>query len=75
MPSPDIARQRLISQGLMNAALKAASAVVARLGAVQAQDYAAARWAISQRTVGLTEAEIEHEIAGVIPVAHPARSR
>jgi hypothetical protein len=62
MPVPDIARQRLINQGLIAPTLTTATEVVARLGAVQAQDYAASRWGIAQRTVGLTDAQIEREI-------------
>jgi hypothetical protein len=62
MPQPDITRQRLINQGLINPASKAASTVVATLGAVQAQDYAASKWGIAQRTDGLTDARIEREI-------------
>ena len=62
MPGPDIARQRLINQGLVKPVLKTAGEVVARLGAVQAQDYAASKWGIAQRTSGLTDAEIEKEI-------------
>ena len=62
MPEPDIARQRLINQGLVKPTLKTASEVVAELGAVQAQDYAASRWGIAQRTVGLTDDQIEREI-------------
>jgi hypothetical protein len=59
---PDIARQRLINQGLVRPTLEKASEVVARLGAVQAQDYAASKWGIAQRTTGLTDAQIEKEI-------------
>ncbi len=62
MRQPDITRQRLINQGLVKPALKTASAVVARLGAVQAQDYAASKWGIAQRTARLTDAQIEREI-------------
>ena len=62
MPQPDITRQRLINQGLVKPALKTASTVVATLGAVQAQDYAASKWGIAQRTTGLTDARIEREI-------------
>jgi len=62
MPRPDIARQRLINQGLVKPTLKTASEVVARLGAVQAQDYGASKWGIAQRTGGLTDAEIEKKI-------------
>jgi hypothetical protein len=62
MPGPDIVRQRLTNQGLVRPKLKTAGEVVARLGAVQAQDYAASKWGIAQRTSGLTDAEIEKEI-------------
>ncbi|HEY8164514.1 MAG TPA: winged helix DNA-binding domain-containing protein [Gemmatimonadaceae bacterium] len=57
-----VARQRLINQGLVKPTLKTASAVVARLGAVQAQDYAGAKWGVAQRTAGLTDAQIEREV-------------
>jgi hypothetical protein len=74
MPTPDIVRQRLINQGLVRPALKAAAEVVARLGAVQAQDYAASKWGISQRTGGLTDAQIEKEIDdGTIVRTHVLR--
>ena len=62
MARPDIARQRLINQGLVKPTLKTASEVVARLGAVQAQDYGASKWGIAQRTDGLTDAQIEKEM-------------
>src|SRR5687767_6827557 len=62
MPASDIARQRLINQGLVKPILKTATAVVAKLGAVQAQDYAGSKWGIAQRTAGLTDAQIEKEI-------------
>jgi hypothetical protein len=69
-----IARQRLINQGLVKPALKTANEVVARLGAVQAQDYGGAKWGISQRTAGLTDAEIEKEIDdGAIVRTHVLR--
>jgi len=32
--------------------------VVGWLGAVQAQDYAAAKWAVAQRTQGITDAAL-----------------
>jgi hypothetical protein len=58
----DIARQRLVNQGLVKPTLKTASEVVAKLGAVQAQDYGASKWGIAERTAGLTDAQIEREI-------------
>jgi hypothetical protein len=52
----------LINQRLVKPTLETAGEVVARLGAVQAQDYAASKWGIAQRTSGLTDAQIENEI-------------
>jgi hypothetical protein len=74
MPGPDIAPQRLINQGLVKPTLETASDVVARLGAVQAQDYAASKWGIAQRTGGLTDKQIEKEIdEGTILRTHVLR--
>ena len=74
MPSTDIARQRLISQGLIKPTLKSANEVVTRLGAVQAQDYGASKWGIAQRTNGLTDVDIEKEIDdGTIVRTHVLR--
>jgi len=48
--------------------------VVRALGAVQAQDYAGAKWAIAQRTKGLTDARIERAFAsGAILRSHVLR--
>src|ERR1700738_4537428 len=70
----DIVGRRLINQGLVKPTLKTASEVVARLGAVQAQDYSASKWGISQRTSGLTDAAIEKEIDdGTIVRTHVLR--
>ncbi len=62
MSEPDIAKQRLVNQGLVRPTLKRASDVVAMLGAVQAQDYGASKWGLAQRTRGLTDPQIEKEI-------------
>ncbi len=40
-----------------------ASDVVRTLGAVQAQDFAGAKWALAQRTRALTDAQVEREFA------------
>jgi hypothetical protein len=70
----NIAKQRLVNTGLVKPALKRASDVVAMLGAVQAQDYAGAKWGLAQRTRGLTDAEIEQEITdGTIIRTHILR--
>ncbi|MDQ6689630.1 MAG: winged helix DNA-binding domain-containing protein [Gemmatimonadota bacterium] len=74
MPRPDIAGQRLSNQGLLKPTLKTASEAVARLGAVQAQDYGASKWGVAQRTAGLTDAQIEKEIDnGMIVRTHVLR--
>jgi hypothetical protein len=74
MPRPDIARQRLINQGLVRPTSRTAGEVVARLGAVQGQDYGASKWGIAQRTSGLTDAQIEREIDdGTIVRTHVLR--
>ena len=54
-----IARRRLASQHLLVPAHRRAVDVVRLLGAVQAQDYAGAKWAIGQRTKALVDADIE----------------
>ena len=58
----DIAKRRLVNQGLVKPTLTKASEVVAQLGAVQAQDYGASKWGLAQRTRGLSDAQIEKEI-------------
>ncbi|MBE7556293.1 MAG: winged helix DNA-binding domain-containing protein [Anaerolineales bacterium] len=63
MKSLDIAQLRLSNQHLAGNPLKTASEVVAWLGAVQAQEYAWAKWALGQRTTGLTDAAIEQALA------------
>jgi hypothetical protein len=55
----EIVRQRLHNQFLSQTNLIESDQVVAKLGAVQAQDYAGAKWALAQRTRGLTEADID----------------
>ncbi len=66
--------RRLHAQGLTGAPCLSVVAVVRRLGAVQAQDYAAARWAISQRTRETTAAEFDRLFdAGVLLRTHVLR--
>ncbi|HKG53566.1 MAG TPA: winged helix DNA-binding domain-containing protein [Anaerolineales bacterium] len=55
----DILQQRLHNQLLSQTKFTQPSQVVAWLGAVQSQDYAGAKWALSLRTNGLTDAAIE----------------
>ncbi|MEP6493861.1 MAG: winged helix DNA-binding domain-containing protein [bacterium] len=53
---------RLTNQHLIKQSLANPSDVVRRLGAVQAQDYPAAKWGIALRTRGATDASIEQAI-------------
>lgn len=53
-----IVAARLANQRLVGSPFKKPAAVVSWLGAVQAQEYAFAKWAISQRT-GLSDSKIE----------------
>jgi hypothetical protein len=54
-----IVQHRLHNQLLSQTELTQPSQVVARLGAVQAQDYSGAKWALAQRTGGLTDLVID----------------
>jgi winged helix DNA-binding protein len=64
-----------VNQHLVAPALAGAVDVVRRLGAVQAQDYGAAKWAIAQRTQGrLRDAQVEDAFAtGAILRTHVLR--
>src|SRR3954467_12972064 len=64
MPKVNICAQRLVNQHLVTQVLVKGGDVVRLLGAVQAQDYLGAKWALSQRTRGATDASIESEISG-----------
>ena len=55
----DITRSRLHNQLLSQTKFTQPSQVVAWLGAVQSQDYAGAKWAVAQRTKGLTDSAVE----------------
>jgi len=58
----DVCRRRLAGQFLTTRGPARASEVVRALGAVQAQDYAGAKWALAQRAGNVTDAEVEREI-------------
>jgi hypothetical protein len=74
MTSFDIVRQRLLNQRLVGAAFTQPDEVVDWLGAVQAQEYPGATWAISQRTNGLSAAAIDQAFAaGAILRTHVLR--
>jgi hypothetical protein len=69
-----IVRERLLNQQLVDSASRSAPDVVSRLGAVQAQDYAAAKWALAQRAPGLRDADIDADIdAGRLVRTHVLR--
>jgi hypothetical protein len=55
----NLSRRRLRNQKLVGSGFRKPEDVVAWLGAVQAQDYAAAKWAVGLRANGITEADVE----------------
>lgn len=59
MTNLDIIHQRLNNQHLVGPLLEKPEEVVAWLGAVQAQDYAGAKWAVGQRVQGADDAAVE----------------
>ncbi|WP_437580828.1 winged helix DNA-binding domain-containing protein [Sorangium sp. So ce887] len=59
MDNLDIIRQRLHNERLVGPPCERPEDVVQWLCAVQAQDYAGAKWAIAQRTTGVTDAELD----------------
>ena len=59
----DVVRERLARQHLTGKPLAGPVEVVRALGAVQAQDYAGAKWAIGMRARGATDAAIEAAVA------------
>jgi hypothetical protein len=70
----NIAERRLRNQHLVAPTLSDAAAVVRTLGAVQAQDYGSAKWAVAQRTKRLSDGDIERAIArGAILRTHVLR--
>ena len=70
----DLIRSRLINQKLALSTLTAPEEVVAWQGAVQAQDYSGAKWALGLRARGLSDADIDRAFdAGVILRTHVLR--
>lgn len=70
----DIARRRVANQRLVGAPFDSALDVVRYLGAVQAQDYSGAKWALAQRVRDGTDAAIERVVAeGAIIRTHVLR--
>ena len=62
MTNKDICGRRLAGQFLTTRGPARASDIVRAFGAVQAQDYAGAKWALAQRALHLTDADVEKEI-------------
>lgn len=74
MTTLDIARRRLFNQHLVGASFERPDEVVRWLGAVQAQEYAGAKWGVAQRTQGITDAAIDRAFAaGTILRTHVMR--
>lgn len=74
MTSVDVCGQRLANQHLIKPDLETASDVVRVLGAVQAQDYPAAKWGLAQRTRGVSDTAVEKELTdGAILRTHILR--
>jgi len=59
MKSSELVQLRLANQHLASPKFKNPAEIVQHLGAVQAQDYTGAKWAIGQRLQGVTDAMIE----------------
>jgi hypothetical protein len=55
----DIALRRLSAQRLTGEPFSSAAEAVGWLGAVQSQDYAGAKWALGQRTLGVDDADLD----------------
>lgn len=58
-----IVRDRLLNQGIASGLPGGPAGVVASMGAVQAQDYSSALWAIGLRSPGSTEQDVECAVA------------
>jgi hypothetical protein len=59
----DVARRRLVNQHLAAPTITTPADVVRLLGAVQAQDYAGAKWALALRTRGVDDAAVEQAMS------------
>ena len=63
MTHSDVGHRRLVSQRIAGERFSHPAAVVRWMGAMQAQDYQQALWAIALRTAGATVADVEAAIA------------
>ena len=74
MKKSDIAKLRLRNQRIVGTEFSSASQVVSWLGAVQAQDYHMAKWALGLRMIKATDRSVEDEIdSGSIIRTHVLR--
>jgi hypothetical protein len=74
MINQDIAHRRLHNQHITRRTLETPQALVEWLGAVQAQDFAAAKWALGLRLQGVTDDDIEQAFTdGAILRTHVMR--
>ena len=74
MTKRDIAQQRLHNQHITHRTFGKPGDVVEWLGAVQAQDFAAAKWAVGLRSCGMTDDDVEQAFAdGAILRTHVMR--
>jgi hypothetical protein len=74
MINPELAHRRLSNQHLSSQILETPQALVQWLGAVQAQDFAAAKWALGLRLPGVLEDDIEQAFtSGAILRTHVMR--
>src|SRR5215831_1449897 len=63
MNNSNILQQRLYNQQITHQSFQKPGEVVEWFGAIQAQDYSGAKWAIALRLKGITDADIERTIA------------
>ena len=74
LASEDLLPRRLASQRVLGQPFDTPEDVVSWLGAVQAQDFAGAKWALAQRTARATDADVEDAFArGAILRTHVMR--
>ena len=66
MPKPDLAVLRLTNQQLDRPKFTRPAELVSYMGAVQAQDYAGAKWSLGVRLPGSTDRSIEEALASKI---------
>ncbi len=74
LTAKEIARRRIYGQRLIDTTFRAPGEVVEWLGAVQAQDYPGAKWAIVQRAIEVTGGSVDEALAdGTLIRAHVLR--